>query len=157
MASLGAGRDAYAREVHVSAPVRGFSLEGRIDFVLLLWRGGKPILRLVECKASRRDRTYNRIQVAIYRMIIRRLLEDNPLEIAGAAVRPEDVECAVARIDEETNVSQEILAIEALDLEMEDADIGRLLADDGALRRIVDTDLASLDFQLDQKCGRLCL
>ena len=152
MASLGTGHDAYAREVHVSAPVGGFSLEGRIDFILVLWRGGRPLLRLVECKASRRDRTYHRIQVAIYGIIIRRLLKDNPLEIAGVAVRPEDVECAVARIDEATNASQEILAIEALDLEMEDADIERLLADDGALRRIVDTDLASLDFKLDQKC-----
>ena len=149
---LPVGQSAYAREVQVSAQIEDFRLEGRIDFVLLLWREARLVLRLVECKASRRDRTYHRVQVAIYRMLVRELLAAEPMEIAGTAVLPEDVQCVVARIDEATNESQEILALEALDLEMEDADIGRLLAEDGALRRIVDADLPDLDFQLNQKC-----
>jgi hypothetical protein len=59
--TLAEGADAYGREVEVSASLGTFTVQGRIDFVLLLWRDGRPRLRLVECKASRRDRTYLRL------------------------------------------------------------------------------------------------
>lgn len=145
-------QNAYAREVAVRGLFGSFALEGRIDFVLLLWRGDQPYLRLVECKASRRDRTYHRIQVAVYRLLVRQLMYDVPLTLGGIPVNPTDVECVVARIDESTNQSQQIEALEALALEMEEADIKRLLAADGSLQHIVATDLDDLDFQLDEKC-----
>lgn len=150
--SITEGQDAYGREVNVGAEIGSFYIEGRIDFVLLLWRGGRPLLRLVECKASRRDRTYHRIQIALYAHIVRALLEENPMQIDGHTLRPGDVECVVARIDEATNESQQILNLKPLDLEMEEADVARLLAGDGALYRIVESDLADLGYRLEAKC-----
>lgn len=150
--SLPKGEDAYGREVTISAPLGAFHVEGRIDFVLVLWTGDRPRLRLVECKASRRDRTYHRIQVAVYRMLVRHLVECHSLEVAGVTLRPEDIECVVARIDETTNEVQQILALEPLDLEMEEADVARLLAEGGCLSQIDNAELQELDFQLNQKC-----
>ena len=52
--------------------------------MLVLWRNGRPRLRIVECKASRRGKTYHRVQVALYGMMVRRMLQANPLDmIAG--------------------------------------------------------------------------
>jgi AAA domain/PD-(D/E)XK nuclease superfamily len=152
LARVVAGQPAYGREVQVSGEIGSFRLEGRIDFVVLQWRDGRPVLRLVECKASRRDRTYHRIQVAIYGMLVRALVAASRPTVGGVALEPGDIECVVARIDETTNESQQILALPAIDLEMEEADILRLLAEDGVLQRIRDSDLSTLDFQLGEKC-----
>ncbi|MGB3511357.1 MAG: hypothetical protein WBA93_19400 [Microcoleaceae cyanobacterium] len=59
----------------------------------------------------------------------------------------------MVRIDENTNKSQDIIESKALKLEIIEADINRLLASDGMLKRIVKTDLSDLDYQLDQKCS----
>jgi hypothetical protein len=150
--AVDAGERAYGREVELAADIEAFRVEGRADFVLILWRDGRPRLRIVECKASRRDHTYHRVQVALYGMVLRRMLRDNPLEVGGVTVRPEDVECVVARIDEGTNEGYAILELDPLDLSMEEADLRRLLAHDGSLRRIATTDLDDLSYQLDQKC-----
>jgi hypothetical protein len=57
---------AFAREVSIRGRIGAFEVEGRIDFVLVLWRQGRPVLRIVEGKASHKDRTYQRLQVAAY-------------------------------------------------------------------------------------------
>src|SRR5262249_26870157 len=111
-----------------------------------------PRLRLVECKASRKDRTYHRVQVVLYRLIVGALLAAAPVSLAGFALRPEDVECVVARIDEATNTVHDVLALEALDLDMEEADVLGLLAPGGPLCRILATPLDTLDYQLDARC-----
>lgn len=152
LATVPPGQPAYGREIAVEATLGAFRLKGHIDFVLLVWRGGQPQLRLVECKASRRDRTYHRIQVALYRLMALELLQLNPLQLGGVRLDGQHLECVVARIDESTNESQSILMLDPLNLETEEADLQRLLADDGTLRRIVDTDLAALDYQLNDKC-----
>jgi hypothetical protein len=51
-----------------------FLFKRALDFILIRWSDGLPILRIVEAKASRKDKTYHRIQVALYSMIIRQLL-----------------------------------------------------------------------------------
>ena len=58
------GRAAFAREVEISRQIGAFVVSGRMDFVLLRWDGATPIMRIVECKASRKDKTYHRVQVA---------------------------------------------------------------------------------------------
>jgi len=150
--SLPAGRDAYGREVAVHGSIGAFDIEGRIDFILILWKDGRPTLRLVESKASRRDRTYHRMQVATYRLLVQQMLRAMPLTIGGMTISPEDVECIVARIDESTNLGQAILELQPLNLDTEQADIERLLAPTGALEYIVNTDLPSLSYQLNEKC-----
>jgi len=152
VASLPVGQSAYGREVTVAADLGAFHVEGRIDFLLVMWRDGVPQLRIVECKASRKDRTYQRVQVALYGMIVRQLLAKVPLSVGEAEIAAEDVECVVARIDESTNNSYSILDIESLDLSMEEADLERLLAPEGSLLRIVQANLDDLSYQLDPKC-----
>src|SRR5579871_83761 len=67
------GQQAYGRQVEVEGVIGAFWVSGVIDFVLLRWLEGVPHLALVECKASRRDRTYHRVQVAVYRMLLREM------------------------------------------------------------------------------------
>lgn len=74
---MSAGQKAYGREVQLSADLGVFHVEGWADFVLVLWNDGKPRLRIVECKANCRDHTYHRVQVALYGMIVRRMLQDD--------------------------------------------------------------------------------
>lgn len=149
---INSGQRAYGREISIEADEGAFQIKGQIDFVLILWEADRPKLRIVECKASRRDRTYHRVQVALYRMLVRQLIQVSPVAICGVELRPEDIECVVARIDESTNKSQLILDLEPFKLDTEEADINRLLASEGALNRVVQADLADLDYQIDPKC-----
>ena len=55
LAALTPGQTGYIREVAVTGTVGAFELRGQVDFLLVLWRDGRPRLRLVECKASRRE------------------------------------------------------------------------------------------------------
>lgn len=147
---LAEGESGYGREIWIEGQIGAFRVRGRIDFCIVRWVDGRPRLRLVECKASRRDRTYQRIQVAVYGILARALL--NGASIGGITLTPGDIECVVARIDESTNRTQAILEIASFELAQEEADIQCLLADVGALKRIVDTPLGQLDYQLDGKC-----
>ncbi len=146
------GQNVFGREVEIAADIGAFDVEGRVDFLLLLWEDGKPLLRIVECKASRKDRTYQRVQVALYRMMVRQMLESQQLLAGGVPLSPNDVECVVARIEEDTNQSQSMLDLPSLDSEMEEADIERLLDFDGPLLHIANTPLNDLAYQLDAKC-----
>lgn len=151
--SVPAGRDAFAREVDIQGPIGCFELSGRIDFVLLRWRGGRPTLRLVECKASRRDRTYQRVQVTLYRLLVQERLAEAPLTLAGRRLAPEDVECVVARLDEESNRIQSILELAPFPmLHAVEADVRRLLAAGGPLDRLLDQPLDDLSYRLEGKC-----
>jgi hypothetical protein len=85
-------------------------------------------------------------------MLVRQLTQVSPVAICGVELRPEDIECVVARIDESTNKSQLILDLKPFKLDTEEADINRLLASEGALDRVVQADLADLDYQIDPKC-----
>jgi hypothetical protein len=149
---LNPGEQAYGREIEIQANIGPFRLKGRVDFILVLGGGATPRLRLVECKSSRRDRTYQRLQVAIYRRMVRQLLAAAPAISGGAAIDPGTIECVVVRLDEETNARQDILALPPLDLWMKDADIERLLAPGGDLNRILTSALDNLPYRIDQKC-----
>lgn len=72
--------EAYGREVEIGARIGAFDVSGRIDFLVVLWTEGTVRVRLVESKASRKDRTYHRIQLALYLVLLRRHLRDRPLQ-----------------------------------------------------------------------------
>jgi len=153
ISKLSAEQRAYGREISINGNLGGFNIRGNIDFILVLWENNEPKLRLVESKASRKDRTYHRVQVALYRMLVRKLIIDNSITVNGIKLKQENIECVVVRIDENTNKSQDIIKSEALDLKTIEADINRLIASDGQLKRIVEKDLGDLDYQLEQKCS----
>ena len=152
VAGLTGGGEGYGREIEVAGEIGAFRVVGRIDFALILWKGGRPHLRLVECKASRKDRTYQRVQLVLYRILVSQLLQDQPLIFGGHRLRPKDVECVVARLDENTSRAQDILSLPSLDLDMEEADVRRLLAQGGTLQDILARDVAETSYQLDAKC-----
>ncbi|GLI64425.1 hypothetical protein VaNZ11_007636 [Volvox africanus] len=52
------------------------SLSGRADYIVLLWRSGRPVLRIVECKASTEPQTKYIVQLVLYRMLLLRLLSE---------------------------------------------------------------------------------
>lgn len=147
------GQNSFAREAQIHGNIGRFDVSGRIDFIVIRWSNGRPLLRVVEAKSSRKDKTYHRIQVALYRMVVRQLIEAHPLFIAGHRIRPEDIECSVVRIDEEQNRMQSILDTPPIDdLSQEETDINRLLSTEGPLVRIVNTPLNDLDYKLEVKC-----
>lgn len=143
---------AFGREIFIEDNLGVFQVRGQIDFIVLTWHDKNPRLLLVECKASRKDRTYHRIQVALYALLVKKYLAQNPIAIGEYQITNEDVDCVVARIDEATEHIQDILSLEPLDLSTAESDAMRLLAEDGALRHIVATDLDRVDYQLNLKC-----
>lgn len=152
LASAVPGAPVYCREVQVAGRIGCFEVEGRMDFVILVWDGNVPRLRIVEGKASRKDRTYHRIQLVTYLLLIQQRLAAAPLIIAGRLLDIDAVEGTVVRIDEATNEPQDMLARPALNLDTELADVERMLSCDGLLATVVDRNLDSIDFQLDAKC-----
>ena len=150
--TCGVGDQGYAREVRLSGRIGTFNVQGRADFIILIWRNNCPIIRIVECKSSRRDRTYQRLQVAAYRVLVQQALANHPIQVAGHQIGPDDVEGVVARIDDSTNENQDILRLEPFDLDMEESDLRRLMAADGELFHIVNTDLGDLGYQIEAKC-----
>lgn len=150
--ALTVGVPVYCREVEVAARIGNFDVNGRIDFAVILWDGAAPRLKVVEGKASRKDRTYHRIQLAAYMVMLRQLLENDPIVIGGQPLAHDAIEGVVVRIDEVTNEPQDMLERPALNLDTECADFVRMLSPDGLLTSIAEADLDRLDFQLNAKC-----
>lgn len=151
---LASGTSGYGREIGIEGQIGAFQVRGQIDFLLLLWDAERERyrLRLVECKASRKDRTYHRIQLALYLILVRRLLEAHPLVVHGIRIHPADLEGVVARIDEATERVDDVFQLPPLDLSLEVEDVTRLLQAGGPLLRILQTPLEELPYQLDERC-----
>lgn len=143
---------AFAREVQVDMMVGNFLIRGRLDFLIVEWEGSRPSLRVVEGKASRKDKTYQRIQLAVYKVLLQELLTKTNVVVAAEPIEPSYVSYAVIRIDEGTNRFQSILGLPALDLSIERDDVLRFLAADGVFNRVAACDVEDLDFRIDQKC-----
>ncbi len=153
LASLSVGQNAFSREVQVGSDIGQFHIEGRIDFILVLWKDGHPRLRVIEAKASRKDKTYHRIQVTLYRILIRQLICDNPVFVGGQQIVSDEIECSVIRINEKLNKMQSILNTLHLGvLSQEETDINRLLSSEGPLIHIIKSTLNDLDYRLEGKC-----
>lgn len=151
------GQNAYMREVEIQAEIGSFDIIGRVDFLLIRWEDDTPYLWIIEAKSSRRDRTYHRVQITLYWMIVQRLVESNgaSLRTADAAIpsTPGAIKCLVVRVDETTNRPQAFLELEPFsNLDREESDILRLVDQSGPLNRIIQTELSKLDYCLDQKC-----
>lgn len=153
VATLKPGQDAFAREVHTSGNVGEFHLEGRADFLIIRWVEQRPTLWIVECKASRKDRTYHRLQVVLYLLLIEQHIRHTPLTPGGCAIEEEDISCTVVRIDERTNAMFALADLTPLDeIAYLRHDAHRLLRSEGALESILTTELDALPFVLDSKC-----
>jgi hypothetical protein len=147
------GQSLFWREIQLQETVGAFELKGNVDFLLLTWSiTGHPIIHVVECKASRRDRTYHRVQVVLYKLLLENMSLNSPLVWQGHFLSPSTFIYRVARIDETNNLNQDILSLPPLDLSMERIDVELLLAPNGLLDTIRQASLDTLPFQLNQKC-----
>ena len=146
------GTPLFAREVEISRQIGSFIVSGRMDFVLLRWDREMPVLRIVECKASRKDKTYHRVQIAAYRLMVEASLAEGALTQNGVHWNDLRVESVVARIDEGSNQNQDALKLPSLDLEEEMDDLRHLLSPDGPFVRIEGTPLEGLNYRLEPKC-----
>lgn len=147
------GERVFADEVVVEAQLGAFHLQGRVDFIVLDWSEGQPRLTLAECKASRRDKTYQRLQVVLYRMLITQMVKARALRVGTTQVEPASLRCCVVRVDEATNAlpdfDQLVPVVSSHQLE---EDLRQLLAPQGALAQSLVGPLEALPYQLDSKC-----
>lgn len=153
VAALRDGEQGFGREVHTRGDLGVFHLEGRADFLIVRWQEGRPRLWIVECKASRKDRTYHRMQVALYRLLILAHMQHTPLVVAGHTVREEDVVCTVVRVNERNNKMFALGDLSPLEsTEFLEFDAQNLLAQGSTLDTILQSDLDDLPYVLDQRC-----
>jgi len=153
LAGLAPGQEAFAREVGVSGLLGAFVLDGRIDFVVCRQVEGRPRLQLVECKSSRKDRTYHRVQVTLYRLLVLDWMARFPLEACGVTLGPDDLDVLVVRVDEDSGQIQSILDQRTFPQAAAIAtDARHLLEAGGLLDQILRTELDTLPFKLDGKC-----
>lgn len=76
----------WAAEVELQgrpAPESVAIINGRADFILLTWRNGFPVLRIVECKASSEPQTKFIVQLVLYRMLLLQLLRRDGCGVHG--------------------------------------------------------------------------
>lgn len=146
------GKKVYAREVPLSGKIGIFDIEGRADFILVYWVDDKPHIKIVECKSSRKDKTYHKIQVAIYKLLFEYNLNHKKLKVNGNTITNSQLSCVVGRLNEDTNDPQPILELPNLDLKMEESDVRRITQKSGMLEKILQKDLDEIDYQLDTKC-----
>lgn len=151
-ATVQPGERAFAREIEIVGAEGVFSLSGRIDFILVRWEGARCLIRVVEGKASRKDRTYQRLQLAAYILLLEQQLSARPIVVGGQSYGAEALEGVVVRIDETTNQPQDVVALPPLRLDTELADVRRLLAEDGILAYLSELPTDEVEFQLDAKC-----
>lgn len=142
----------FGREVEVEGVIGAFRVLGRIDFVLIEWNQDRPRIRLVECKASRKDKTYQRIQAAVYRLLVRSIVQERGLRIGGIAASPGSIEAVVARIDEGTEEVQPVRDLFPHDLEVETSDVLRLLEDGGQIDAVLASQPEELPYSIEPKC-----
>lgn len=157
LTNIAIGQNAYGREVAVDGKIGAFYIKGQIDFIILSWKNNQPQLLLVEAKASRKDHTYQRAQVTMYRMLVRQLIQNHKIYIDGQQLNSENVEAVVVRIDETTNKIQNILKLKPYDLDSVESDLNNLLKIGGKLEKIVQTNLDQINYQLDPKCSECVL
>jgi hypothetical protein len=154
LGQLVAGQRVFAREVEIEAQLGLFTIHGRIDFLLIDWSGTQPVITIAECKASRRDKTYQRVQVVLYRMMLRELLKLSPATISDHLIKADDMRCCVVRIHESTNqmmTLEELTPVPAI--EQIELDIEHLLASGGSLEQsLTAADVEELPYQLNSKC-----
>lgn len=152
IAEIEVGALVFGREIVCAGQIGAFDVEGRMDFVVVMWRDGTPYLRIVEGKASRRDKTYQRMQVAAYLLLVRQAAATGRFSIAGQPLTADRVEALVARVDEDLREPQDILSPPPLDLTSCVEDVSRLLGPHGPLVSAARSDISDLPYRLEPKC-----
>jgi len=140
----------YAREVEISGQVGVFSLEGRMDLVLLHWEDGAPKVRVLELKASRRNRSHHYVQLALYASLVKGM----PPIWKGQLV---EVDYLVVRVDPGTMAPEDPLRSPTREekklLEQAIQDVEDLLKKGGLVEEILSgPDPFQIPYTLNARC-----
>ncbi|MDR2700557.1 MAG: AAA family ATPase [Nitrososphaerota archaeon] len=131
-------------QVPMKGPIGVWNIKGIADLIAIWpYKNGKVTVRIFELKASWKEQTMHRIQVAIYAMLLSQAL--------GNLLPKVEIEGGV--INRETNFEDfnpQILSQFKLNPLIQDVE--RLLAENGELNRIHQTPLEQVEFQLCSRC-----
>jgi hypothetical protein len=130
------------------APLKGhigvWDIKGKADLIAL-WpnHNGKITVRIFEIKASWKEQTAHRIQVAIYVLLLKKALTEfaDKIEFEGGVINKES--------DLETLEAEKLPKFR---LEPLIQDVERLLCKEGELYRIHETPLPEVEYQLCWRC-----
>ncbi len=130
-------------QVPMNGQVGVWELKGIADLIAI-WpaKNGKAKLKIFEIKASWKEQTAHRIQVAIYALLLSQGLGNkvSSVEFEGGVINKEsDIE----------NLNSESLLFR---LDPLIQDVERLLSSEGEFFRIHQTPLSEVEFQLCQRC-----
>ena len=146
---LSASNEAYAKPILLyQVPMKGkvgvWDIKGRADLIVVWpFTNGKVKVRIFEIKASWKEQTAHRIQVAIYAL----LLSHGLANIMGCI----DLEGGV--INKESDLKKlDYDSLHRFRLEPITQDIERLLSREGELLRIHNTPLPEVEYQLCWRC-----
>jgi hypothetical protein len=131
-------------QVPMKGPIGVWSVKGIADLIAI-WpsKNGKVTVRIFELKASWKEQTTHRIQVAIYALLLSQVL--------GNLISKVEIEGGV--INRETSIeSLSPCSLPKFKLSPLIQDVERLLAENGELNRIRQTPLAQVEFQLCLRC-----
>jgi hypothetical protein len=131
-------------QVPMKGPIGVWDIKGIADLIAI-WpqKDGKVKVRIFELKASWKEQTAHRIQVAIYVLLLSRELCGlaSKVEVEGGVINREtDLNCLDAESLPKFKLSPLI------------QDVQRLLAKDGELNRIRHTPLEAVEYQLCWRC-----
>ena len=143
-------KDVFMREVEICSDEGAFTLHGQMDFVILRWISGNPVIRILECKSSRKDKTYHRIQLASYVLMIKQKFAEGV--VIGGVKRDVVIECAVVRVEGHAGV-QDPFEVPSLNLENEMLDLRELVDINGPLYAAYISDYSHIDYHLGSKCS----
>jgi len=140
----------YAREVEISGQVGVFPLQGRMDLVLLHWEDGVPKVRVLELKASRRNRSHHYVQLALYASLVKGM----PPIWKGQLV---EVDYLVVRVDPGTMAPEDPLRSPTREekklLEQAIQDVEDLLKKGGLVEKILSgPDPFQIPYTLNARC-----
>ncbi len=137
-------RPALLYQVPMKGPIGVWDVKGIADLIAI-WplKHGKVTVRIFELKASWKEQTAHRIQVAIYVLLLSKEL--------GNLMSQVHIEGGV--INRETNLeSLDPKDLRQFKLSPLIQDVERLLAENGELNRIHQTPLEKVEFQLCWRC-----
>jgi hypothetical protein len=142
------GSDCSRPVLLYQAPMRGhvgvWDVKGKADLVAV-WpaKNGKVTVRIFEIKASWKEQTAHRIQVAIYTLLLRQALPElaGKIEFEGGVINKES---------DLTNLAADKLP--KFRIEPLIQDVERLLCREGELYRIRNTSLPDVEYQLCWRC-----
>jgi hypothetical protein len=131
-------------QVPMKGPIGVWDVKGIADLIAV-WplKDGKVTVRIFELKASWKEQTAHRIQVAIYELLLSRELGDlmSKVELEGGVINRETSLENLAPTD--------LPKFKLIPLIQ---DVERLLAENGELSRIHQTPLEDVEFQLCWRC-----